>query len=143
MRLSTGAAAALLATVALAADLTLYLPARPNPFTLASSTRATLSALHQAPHAAPISAVNTFVFRNVSGPASYLVDVHCPTDVFQPLRVDVGAGGEVEAWETFRGNDWGNKGEKVVVREGSVGKGVELRALGSKAYFMERPACES
>lgn len=85
--------------------------------------------------------MNTFVFHNVT-PESYLADVHSPTDAFQPLRIDVSESGAVEAWETFRGNEWGNKGEKIEVREGSVGRGVEVRALGPKKYFVERPKCE-
>lgn len=125
-------------STAVALDLTLYLPPKPNPFTLPPSTHATLSALHEH-RTAPISSVNTFVFRNVTAPGSYLVDVHSATDAFRPLRVDVSAEGKVEAWETYRGNDWSNQGEAVVVREGSAGLGFELRALGGKNYFQERP----
>ncbi|RGP62830.1 er membrane complex subunit [Fusarium longipes] len=136
--------AALLALpAALASDsLTLYLPAKPNPFTLPASTHATLSSagVHIS---APLSSANTFVFHNVT-PGSYLADVHCPTDAFHPLRIDVqleesGDEGIVRAWETFRGNDWNNKGEVVSVKEGSKGRGFEIRAIGGKNYFMERP----
>lgn len=141
MRLSTPAALLGLVASALAVDLTLYLPPKPNPFTLAPSTRATLSALHEY-YTAPLSSVNTFVFRNVSAPGSYLVDVFSPTDAFRPLRVDVSAEGGVEAWETYRGNDWANKGEALAVREGSAGVGFELRAMGGKNYFAERPKCK-
>jgi len=136
--------AALLALpTALASDsLTLYLPAKPNPFTLPASTHPTLSSagVHVS---APLSAANTFVFHNVT-PGSYLADVHCPTDAFHPLRIDVqleegGEEGIVRAWETYRGNDWNNKGEVVSVKEGSKGRGFEVRAIGGKNYFMERP----
>ncbi|KPM34481.1 hypothetical protein AK830_g12095 [Neonectria ditissima] len=129
----------LLPAAASAASLTLYLPAKPNPFSLPPSTHATLSTLG-ARASAPLSAVNTFVFHNVSA-GSYLVDVHCQTDAFHPLRLDVpaDAAGPLQAWETYRGNDWANKGEAVPVRDGSAGRGVDLRALGSKSYFMERP----
>ncbi|GJN74125.1 hypothetical protein VFPFJ_07218 [Purpureocillium lilacinum] len=144
------AAAATAATTT--TTITLILPTSPNPFTLPPSTHATLSSLG-AHHAAPLSTVNTFVFRNVSA-GSYLVDVHCPTEAFRPLRVDVGppavaggadadagAGAEdtrlvVQAWETFRGNDWGNKGEVMALTEGG---GVHVRWMGKKNYFMERP----
>lgn len=138
--------AALASPLALAADFTLYLPATPNPFGLPSNTHASLSSLGQY-YSAPLSAVNTFVFRNVT-PGSYLADVHCKTDAYRPVRVDVTAGGvdgsqeTFAAWDTFRGNDWGNKGEVLPLKEGSAGKGVELKALGKKVYFMERPACE-
>ncbi len=148
------AAAATAATTT--TTITLILPTSPNPFTLPPSTHATLSSLG-AHHAAPLSTVNTFVFRNVSA-GSYLVDVHCPTEAFRPLRVDVGppavaggadadagAGAEdtrlvVQAWETFRGNDWGNKGEVMALTEGG---GVHVRWMGKKNYFMERPKCLS
>ncbi|CAM1510430.1 Fc.00g007650.m01.CDS01 [Cosmosporella sp. VM-42] len=123
--------------LALALDITLYLPSKPNPFTLPPTTHATLTTLNGR-LSAPLSSVNTFVFHNVTA-ESYLVDVHCATDGFQPLRVDVGADGSMEAWETYRGNEWGNRGEKLEVREGSAGRGVEIRALGGKNYFVERP----
>ncbi|KOS22100.1 ER membrane protein complex subunit 7 [Escovopsis weberi] len=126
--------------LALAADLTLLLPPKPNPFALAPSTHATLSSLG-AHLSAPLSAANGFVFRNVT-PGSYLADVHCPTEGFHPLRIDV-AGGEgegkitVRAWDTFRGNEWANKGEELPVREGN---GVEVRHSAAKTFFVERPA---
>ncbi|KAF5570706.1 er membrane complex subunit [Fusarium phyllophilum] len=128
--------------LALADSLTLYLPSNPNPFSIPANTHATLSSagVH---FSAPLSSANTFVFHNVT-PGSYLADVHCPTDTFHPLRIDVqlaedGEEGIVRAWETYRGNDWGNKGEVVQVKEGSKGRGFELRAIGGKNYFMERP----
>lgn len=139
MRLSLTALLSL-AAVALSADVTLYLGTKPNPFTLPPSTHATLSSLHKHLRA-PLSAANTFVFHNVT-PDSYLADVHCPTDGFQPLRIDVAADGSFAAWETYRGNEWGNKGEALPIMDGSVSKGVEVRALGGKLYFLERPTCE-
>ena len=135
---------------ALAASITLYLPAVPNPFTLPASTHATLSTLGRT-FSAPISSVNTFVFHNVT-PGSYLGDIHCKTDGFRPLRIDVVAAPADEpgqaheslhAWETFRGNDWANKGEKLPVKEGSAGTGFEVKSLGKKIYFVDRPSCTS
>lgn len=125
-----------------AASLTLYLPATPNPFALPPTTHATLSTLSEY-RSAPLSSVNTFVFHNVT-PGSYLADVHCTTDGFRPLRIDVSVdqdGAElIQAWDTFRGNEWGNKGELVPVREGSAGKGVDVKSIGKKMYFMDRPS---
>ncbi|TVY51896.1 hypothetical protein LCER1_G004479, partial [Lachnellula cervina] len=66
---------------------------------------------------------------------------------FAPLRVDVsgtgagdgnGVGEKVQVWGTFRGNEWGNKGEEYAVRK--VG-GVwvwEVRVIAEKEYFFER-----
>ncbi|KAB5585983.1 hypothetical protein GE09DRAFT_47433 [Coniochaeta sp. 2T2.1] len=130
----------------LAATLTLRLPSPPslpNPNALPPSTHATLSTLGQTPYTATLTTANTFVFRNVSS-GSYLADIHCQTFAFAPLRVDVvaettqGDGKEeevVKVWETFRGNDWDNKGEQV--QKDGVGY-YEVRVLGVKGYFMER-----
>lgn len=121
--------------------LTVSLPSKPNPFLLPPSTHATLSSLHKRLDA-PLTAVNTFSFHNVSAD-SYLLDVHCATDVFTPLRVDVGADGDVKAWETYRGNEWANKGEEVPVKSEGASRGVSVKAAGGKIFFLERPACES
>ncbi|KAK0385870.1 hypothetical protein NLU13_7047 [Sarocladium strictum] len=138
MHLSIPLSLSTLVTLALSTSLTLYLPTKPNPFTLPANTHATLTSLHTR-HSAPLSSINTFVFHNVTPGDSYLVDVYSPGHAYQPLRVDVLPDGEIKAWETFRGGDWGNKGEELGVKEGGGGKGVELRALGPKTYFMERP----
>lgn len=129
-----------LATAALAADVTLYLTAPPNPYSLPPTTHATLTSLRRR-IAAPLSASNAFVFRNVQ-PGSYLLDVHCSTDGFKPLRVDVTAADDVEVWETFRGNDWANRGERLALRDGSAGRGVDAKPLGGKQYFTERQKCK-
>lgn len=132
-------------------------PLLPNPNALPASTRATLTTLGKNRASAPLSTTNTFVFHNVSR-GSYLLDVHCPTLFFVPLRVDVtrevdGEGDEdegkvgggrvrVRAWETFRGNDWGNKGESVQVVGAGEGVLMEARVTGRKGYFMERSSCK-
>jgi hypothetical protein len=112
-------------------------PALPNPSAqLPPSTHATLSSLSAPPFSAPLTSTNSFVFRNVSA-GSYLVDVHCATHVFAPLRVDVDQQDTVVGvWDTFRGNDWDNRGEaKPQARAG----GFEIRAFAGKNHFMERP----
>lgn len=135
----------------------LHVPAShalPNPRSLPPSTHATLVSLGLGPAPAYLTPSNAFVFRNVSE-GSYLLDVHCATHAFAPLRVDVlplsagdvgsgkaeeeqgPAGLRVRAWETFRGNDWDNKGEAL----GASGR-LEVRVLGPKAFFMERSSCE-
>ncbi|KAI3327640.1 hypothetical protein HD806DRAFT_483455 [Xylariaceae sp. AK1471] len=119
-------------------------PQIPNPAALPPSTHATLTALG-ALYSAPLTTDNTFVFRNVT-PGSYLGDVHCATHGFAPLRVDVlsvAAGNDkkaaengvnVKVWETYRGNDWENKGEEIR----PVGGAFPVKALGSKVYYTER-----
>ncbi|KAK0732608.1 hypothetical protein B0T21DRAFT_369297, partial [Apiosordaria backusii] len=111
--------------------------------TLPPSTRATLNSLNKH-HSAPLSDLNTFSFHNVT-PGSYLLDIHCHTHAFLPLRLDVSPPSSpsgnlsIEAWETFRGNDWGNRGEKVSVVNPDTGEIVIVaRMAGQKSYFMER-----
>ncbi|TQV91715.1 hypothetical protein V2A60_008649 [Cordyceps javanica] len=147
-QIATAAAAAAATT---STTVTLYLPTTPAPLTLAARTHATLTSLGRR-LAAPVTDAHTFVFRNVTA-GSYLVDVHSPSDGFAPLRIDVDVDGKgkgegegeaaamvVQAWETFRGNDWDNKGEALAVRRADDGSpGFEVRALGRKSYFMERP----
>ncbi|KAK3397187.1 hypothetical protein B0T20DRAFT_415477 [Sordaria brevicollis] len=158
----------LLATTALAAisspqtSITVTLPSKPpgentsgKLFVFPPSTHGTLSTFGQT-KSAPLSVSNTLVFRNVTQ-GSYLLDIHCPTHAFAPLRVDVapvldgvleegGGHGEVKlqvkAWETYRGNDWDNKGEEaprqVLKGAGGQGVGIGAKVLGEKGYFMER-----
>lgn len=54
---------------------------------------------------------------------------------------------EVKAWETYRGNDWDNKGEEAPrqkLSNAGDNNGVVFGAkvLGEKGYFMERGKCE-
>ncbi|KAF3765828.1 hypothetical protein M406DRAFT_351175 [Cryphonectria parasitica EP155] len=140
----------LVAATTTTTSITLHIPPSnvlPNPRTLPPSTHATLTSLG-VDASAYLTPSNTFVFHNVSQ-GSYLLDVHCPSHGFAPLRVDVlpvvsgegqtqkeerVAGLKVSAWETYRGNDWDNKGEAVVVMGGSLG----VRVMGQKAFYMER-----
>ena len=153
MHISTILALALtpLFPLVLSTHLLISIPASqflPQPSNLPPSTTATLTTLHHI-HTSPLRSDNTFDFRNVTS-GSYLLDIHCRTHAFAPLRVDVSEGGkdsqgeEVEVWTTFRGNEWGNKGETLGVREveGRVGIwGFEARAIGVKEYLIERPGC--
>ncbi|KAH8820474.1 hypothetical protein F5884DRAFT_764177 [Xylogone sp. PMI_703] len=147
-----------LLTAASALRLRASVPSSPrlaNPSTLPSTTTATLTSLsHQ--QSAILRADNTFDFRNVSS-GSYLLDVHCPSHWFAPLRVDIHAespaksatGDEkapvVQVWGTFRGNEWDNKGEEVPVNEVAEAKdgnepiyGFEVKAGPEKEYYVER-----
>jgi hypothetical protein len=71
--------------------------------------------------------------------------VHSPDFFFENLRVDVvanGTGEWVEAWTTWRGNEWENRGERRGEGEGRDGR-LEVRALGAKAYYQERTTCKT
>lgn len=143
------AAAAATTTVNLVIPPTHILP---NPRSLPPQTHAKLSSFHF-DASAYLSTSNTFAFHNVSE-GSYMLDVHSPTHVFAPLRVDVlavvsGAGQtekdektvklKVSGWETYRGNDWNNKGEAAVVTNSGA---LEVKVIGPKNFFMERSGCE-
>ncbi|KAK0674476.1 hypothetical protein QBC41DRAFT_308764 [Cercophora samala] len=139
-------------------SLKIYIPPSaplPNPAALPPQTRATLNSLTKH-HSAPLSEASNFHFHNVT-PGSYLLDIHCLTHAFIPLRVDISSSSsspssssssssegdhplQIEAWETFRGNDWGNKGEKVSAEVSDTKNAVVVvaRMAGSKSYFMER-----
>ena len=150
----------LLAPLALAAHIRVTVPAStalPNPAVLPPSTSATLTTLSQV-LTAPLRADNTFDFRNVSA-GSYLLDVHCHTHSFAPLRVDVHEGvklengqaravEEVEVFGTFRGNEWSNKGPvldvtgEVADEGGRRVWGFMVGVQGEKKYLMERSGCK-
>jgi len=106
----------------------------PNPSTLPPSTSATLTDIGRV-YTASLQRDNRFTFRNVSA-GSYLLDVHCRDYVFAPLRVDVSSNDRVEAWQTFRGHEWDNKGENLVERP------VQLKVLGGKDYYDQRSGCK-
>ncbi|KAL2753776.1 hypothetical protein ACRALDRAFT_1071824 [Sodiomyces alcalophilus JCM 7366] len=139
--LTLGAAALEKSTAATTTSLTLSVPPSPpslgNPSALPPTTHATLISTGEA-HTALLSPSNTFVFRNVSVPGSYLVHVHSKTHSFVPLRLDVAADGSLAAWETFRGNVWDNRGEALRLVDFETGKGFEVRVAGAKGYFVER-----
>src|SRR5579871_6585871 len=101
-----------------------------NPSTLPSSTHATLHS-HGAPISAFLTRSNKFFFDDVA-PGSYLFNVHCRDYHFEPLRIDIVAndtapGGEyVTSWQTFRGNEWDNKGEIRGHGHGADSEGVKI-----------------
>jgi len=83
----------------------------PSISSIPPSTSVSLSRLGEA-YSTHVLRDGKFLFRNVSA-GSYLLGVHCREFTFAPLRVDVDeADGQVEAWQTFRGNEWDNRGER-------------------------------
>jgi hypothetical protein len=136
-------------------------PVLPNPHSLPADTHATLTSTSLArPLKAPLTRSATFVFSdlaaaeykdpyqdNISG--SYLLDIRSAEYVFAPLRVDLDERGEVKGvWETFRGNEWGNRGPEKYIRPAGAqvagGTGevvVEARAVGRKGFYEVRQTC--
>lgn len=156
MRLLTSLSTALLSLASLtsAAQLTVSIPASPpllaNPATLPPTTHATLLGNSGVYHDARLSRSNTLVFKSIA-PGSYLLDIHTRDYHFAPFRVDVtteqaGADGvgaaeeKVEVWQTFRGNEWDNKGQRLGEGKGDVV--VALTPSGRKEYYQKREGCE-
>jgi len=120
-----------------------------HPNTLPASTHATLTTLSNT-YSSPLRSDNTFDFRNVTS-GSYLLDVHCHTHAFAPLRVDVREivpdgggleGQEVQVWGTFRGNEWTNTGEVVQAQKENGIWAFDVKVQSGKDYFIERTGCE-
>jgi ER membrane protein complex subunit 7 len=66
-------------------------------------------------------------------------------DVHESVSSQESKGEEVAVWGTFRGNEWGNKGEASSVKEVEEGKriwGFDVKVLGVKEYLVERQGCE-
>ncbi|KAL5117077.1 hypothetical protein ACEQ8H_005036 [Pleosporales sp. CAS-2024a] len=147
MQLSIATLASL-ASSASAARFLLQIPTTGafNPSTLPSNTHATLQSSGD-PLDAFLTRSNTFHFANVSQ-GSYLATVHCRDYVLEPLRIDVrleeaveGSGEKrevIQAWQTFLGNEWDNKGESR--GEGGNGLVIEAKIVGTQHYYQERGA---
>ncbi|WPH03185.1 Hypothetical protein R9X50_00606100 [Acrodontium crateriforme] len=132
------------AALASAASLTVSIPSTqllPNPATLPPSTHAVLLGPPGVRYDVPIRRDNTFIFPDLAE-ASYLLTIHSRDYFFNPLRVDVTKAGDesqqetIEAWQTFRGNEWGNKGS-------SYGSGIdslvtEVKPAMHKAFYQAR-----
>lgn len=64
--------------------------------------------------------------------------------MFPPLRVDVtsqegSSQHSISAWQTFRGNEWSNKGPQYgSSQEGEDSLGIDVRPIGEKQFYQER-----
>lgn len=134
------------AALASAAKLTINVPPSPpvlpNPATLPASTHAVLIGTPGVKFTAPLRRDNTFVFESIPE-SSYLLTIHARNHFFSPYRVDVGhtEGGvaqeTVHVWQTFRGNEWSNKGPYL----GSSSQGelqVDVRPAALKEFYQAR-----
>lgn len=143
---------------AAATSLTIQIPPStvlPNPHGLAANTHATLTTLSEQPQQHILTASLTrsagFVFSGLpsSKKESYLLDIRSREYIFAPYRVDVAADGSILGiWETFRGNQWENRGvEKYVAQVTDKSKNdaavtVDARVLARREFYEERPKCE-
>lgn len=133
------------AALASAAKLTISIPpsppALPNPATLPPSTHAVLIGEPGVKFSAPLRKDNTFVFESLPE-SSYLLAIHARDHFFLPYRVDVGhaEGGfgqeNVNAWQTFRGNEWSNKGPHLGSAQGELK--IDVRPAAVKDFYQPR-----
>lgn len=145
--------------LAAATSLNIQIPAStvlPNPHGLAANTHATLTTLSDSQQQHVLTASLTrsagFVFSGLpsssSKKESYLLDIRSREYIFAPYRVDVAADGSILGiWETFRGNQWENRGlEKYVAQVTDKSKTdavtVDARVLARREFYEERPKCE-
>ena len=146
--------------------LTLVLPptqALHKPQSLPARTFATLTTTNLT-LTATFTRASTFEFRDPP-PGNYLCEVWTNSYVFVPMRVDVSmlpAGDDagssngkedtvrsrsltkrVDVWQTFRGNEWDNKGE--LLGSGTMEQGgaqVNVGVLGVRDFYEVRQGCE-
>lgn len=139
--LSLLGAAALASAAKLTVNIPPNSPALPNPATLPASTHATLIGAPGIKFSAPLRRDNTFVFDSLPE-SSYLLAIHSRDHFFPPYRVDVGhTEGEaaqeiVHVWQTFRGNEWSNKGPYLGSAQGELR--VDIRPAAQKDFYQSR-----
>jgi ER membrane protein complex subunit 7 len=134
-----------LATIACAARISISIPPSPqlpNPATLPASTHAILLGPPGVRYEAPLKRDNTFSFSDVVD-ASYLLSIYSRDYTFPPVRIDVSksssgdsTGQTIEAWQTFRGNEWNNKGQQYGSGQGEVT--FEVSAVAQKDFYVQR-----
>ncbi|KAK5163599.1 uncharacterized protein LTR77_010548 [Saxophila tyrrhenica] len=130
------------AVSASAARLTISIPPSPpqlpNPATLTSSTHAVLLGPPGVRYDVPLRRDNIFLFPDIDA-ASYLLTIHSRDHQFPPLRVDVektDSAQTISAWQTFRGNEWSNKGPSYGSAQNEAT--FEVRPFAQKEFYMER-----
>lgn len=148
-----------------ASSLTIQIPSNnilPNPHVLPPNTHATLTTLpsslsHDQKHviSAPLTHTAEFHFTELpsslsTSAESYLLDIRSKEYIFAPYRVDIAADGTVlGVWETFRGNQWDNRGleryAKLKSQEGlqDIDVVVQAKVVGRRGFYEERPKCMS
>lgn len=146
-----------------ASSLTIQIPSTnilPNPHVLPPNTHATLTTLpsslsHDQKHviSAPLTHTAEFQFTDLPSSSSasaesYLLDIRSKEYIFAPYRVDIAADGTVLGiWETFRGNQWDNRGleryTKLKSQEGlrDIDVVVQAKVLARRGFYEERPKC--
>nr|POE53320.1 er membrane protein complex subunit 7 like [Quercus suber] len=132
------------ASLGTAAKLTVSIPSTqllPNPNTLPPSTHAILTGPPGVRYDNLIRRDNTFTFSALEQ-GSYLLTVHTRDFLFSPLRVDVSPSSDgseqdlVQAWQTFRGNEWSNKGPSYGSENEELS--IEVKPMAQKSFYQQR-----
>lgn len=89
---------------------------------------------------APITTKNNFVFRNLTKPGSYNLDVYCRDWDIEPALVILQPG-DGQKVEVFRRKPTGGKGARLGGSEAGEGGRVELRVRGRREYYEAREGC--
>ncbi|KAK3068085.1 hypothetical protein LTR53_014616 [Teratosphaeriaceae sp. CCFEE 6253] len=116
-------------------------PLLPNPASLGASTHAVLVGPPGVRYDAPIRRDNTFAFPELAE-ASYLLTVKSRDYDFPALRVDVSKASDgsleqtIQAWQTFRGNEWSNKGPQYGSGKGELR--IQVQPSHQKDYYQSR-----
>ncbi|KAK5056581.1 hypothetical protein LTR84_012113 [Exophiala bonariae] len=139
-------AVAQLLTTALAASLRVQIPASnliPNPYTLPSSTHATLTSGTEPPRRALLRRGDYFEFSNITTAGSYLLEVHSRDFVFAPYRIDLTPSADRSesvisgAWETYRGTKWEDRGVALVATP-TKDLTLNVKTVSGKSFYEQR-----
>lgn len=120
-----------------ALTLTLTLPSTTPLLPASSRAQLTTQALTLT---APVTTKNTFVFRNLTKPDTYNLDVYCRDWDFEPALVILQPGDGQEV-EVFRRKPTGGKGATLGGNGVGEGASVELRVRGRREYYEAREGC--
>ena len=135
----------LFTTLTSAANLSISIPPSPpqlpNPATLPPTTHAVLLGPPGIHYSASLRRDNTFAFQDLPS-ASYLLTIHTRDYFFPPLRIDVANAADeaqpqtISAWQTFRGNEWTNKGPHYGTGKGELQ--ISVQPASTKNFYQER-----
>lgn len=115
----------------------------PNPFTLPSSTHATLTSGTEPPRRALLRRGDYFEFSNITTAGSYLLEVHTRDFVFAPYRIDIAPSSDPTesvisgAWETYRGTKWEDRGVALVAAP-TKDLTLNIKTLSGKSFYEQR-----
>lgn len=134
--------------LSLAAHLTISIPSSPpllsNPSTLPPTTHATLLGPDGTIHSSRLTRQNTITFSSLAS-GSHLLSIFTRDYTFPQYRIDVTPLSQstpsdpkeaIEIVQTFRGNEWGNKGQ--VYGSGNDTVTIALSPNAKKEFYAQR-----